>query len=718
MNKHRRYLGAMLVFGALVPLAQHGQAQTAAPAPAGVQLRSRDFGVDQGQDDPALRLDLDRDFGTDQGLVDPALRLDLASKGSAGTRARVRLFEALGDVAAARKALNAALASNAAEDETLWLQKYEMESRVGDSAAALDTLTHMLERFPSLSARERLANLQLALGRTKDAFATVKGAPGEPDERWLRLSALLAFETGDIEAERRIYEQLTKLDSAVPSDYQRLLELARDKASASRIALAAFDRFAAPEMLSAAIDIYAADGNETAQLALLARAERVASFVARADYWRTLITLHQRRAARAAERLHFAAAKRELAAAAALLGRASVRAPDPALYERLWNAQRAQALSLALASGDKDFTARAYADYKQKLSVPERIYVLTRLGRGLEALRAVRQALKRDDLTDSDREALEDDLRYLGRSLARYVRASSEAVDMDGLFALSGEATALYADPSWGLGGGASLSVFRPERGGQVITVEQRDLAARLQGRIEFGTLELGLGVRNEASPRPFGSLSIQLFGDEADGAAIGLHLNGSTMDTSRLRVFGVSDTIAFESTLPFTSNIYLTGRAAADMYRTRQERAYLGAGFTFDAGLGATIARLGKFGNVGTRLVTRLAPRFSHRPTDLPPQLANLIWLPRGTEWVGLGASLARGQLDRPPLVGRQFCYLLDAAAGGLWPASTIGFSAQVGLGVSILGADLLSVSARGSNVLGTTLWSGNIGYGLTFER
>ena len=78
----------------------------------------------------------------------------------------------------------------------------------------------------------------------------------------------------------------------------------------------------------------------------------------------------------------------------------------------------------------------------------------------------------------------------------------------------------------------------------------------------------------------------------------------------------------------------------------------------------------------------------------------------------------MGRGQLEQPPLVGRQFYYLLDAAAGWLWPASGIGFSAQAGVGVSLLGADLLSVTAGGSNVIGTTVWSANIGYGLTFDR
>jgi hypothetical protein len=92
--------------------------------------------------------------------------------------------------------------------------------------------------------------------------------------------------------------------------------------------------------------------------------------------------------------------------------------------------------------------------------------------------------------------------------------------------------------------------------------------------------------------------------------------------------------------------------------------------------------------------------------------------WLPKSSEWVGIGASFGRGQLEQPPLIGRQFCYLLDAAAGWLWPVSSLGFSAQAGVGVSLFGADLISITARGSNVVGTTVWSANAGYGLTFDR
>ena len=61
---------------------------------------------------------------------------------------------------------------------------------------------------------------------------------------------------------------------------------------------------------------------------------------------------------------------------------------------------------------------------------------------------------------------------------------------------------------------------------------------------------------------------------------------------------------------------------------------------------------------------------------------------------------------------------YVLDGAAGWLWPQQGVGFSAQAGVGLSVLGADLLTLAARGGNVLGSTVWGANLGYGLTLDR
>jgi hypothetical protein len=638
-------------------------------------------------------------------------------------RERVALYEALGDVTAARQQLTAAMApTDTGNDESVWQQKLQLELRVGDDHAALETLTEMLRRFPSGPLREQLANMQLAAGRADAALQTLTAAPEPQDESWLRRLARLAWEAGDVNAERRSYERLAASPAATAQDFQRLWELAPDRANALRIALASYRRFDSGDMLNAAAAMYAEQGDEDTQLALLAEAERLPSVNAQVSYWQTRITLHQRRAARAASKASYSTAKHELDAAESLLARAARCAPADALYAQLLTGQSAQTLALGLASDDMRLVARAYAADSRRLSMRERVYILNRLGRRDEALALALQGARTTDGTESDRAALEADARNLGRDRTRYVRTSGEALSMDGLLAVRGGGAFEYAGKAAGIRGEAGYSEYRPTSSADsVLKSEARDVSGQLQGRISSTSLELGVRVRNETSARPFGALAVQLLGGpHVDGASalMRVHVNDTTADTARLRALGVRDAVSLETTLPFGKHVYFNARGAAEAFYTRQERAYLGAGLSLDAGLGTSYALPADLGTAGLRLATRVAPRFARRPGAVDGQAADVAWLSQSSEWAGLGASIGRGSLDVPPLVGRQFCYVLDASAGWLWPASDVGFTAQAGLGMSLAGADMLSISARAGNIVGSSSWSTSIGYGLTFDR
>jgi hypothetical protein len=244
-----------------------------------------------------------------------------------------------------------------------------------------------------------------------------------------------------------------------------------------------------------------------------------------------------------------------------------------------------------------------------------------------------------------------------------------------------------------------------------------------LQGRVAQHTLELGVRVRDERSARPFGSLGLQLFGkpDSGVGALLRAHVNVAANDTARLRALGVRDALELELALPFAKALYVSARTVAETYHTREERSYLGAGLSLDAGVGANVELPGAWGVAGMRLVGRVAPRFARSDRELGPvrpTLGQAAWLADGSEWAGVGASLGRGSLARVPLIGREFCYVLDGAAGWLWPASGVGYSARAGVGFSVLGADLLTLAASGGNVVGSSVWGANIGYGVSFDR
>jgi hypothetical protein len=647
----------------------------------------------------------------------PRCQVRPSSHATRRLREHVALYEALGDVAAARQKLTAAVESSARDERDVWQQKFELELRVGDASAASATLAHMVQRFPNRALSERLADLELAQGSASAALQTLLAAPGPQDALWLRRVAQVAWQAGDIDAERSLYERLAGSDAATASDYQRLWELARDRASALRVALASYQRFGSPDMFSAALSIYRALDDEDEQLALLADAERRDSLTSRVSYWQTRITLHQRRAARALLAHDYALAKQELSAADALLERAPRNAPAPELYAQLRTGQHAQALALGLASDDQALIARGYRE--SQLSTRERVYVLNRLGRSDEAFALALEGARSRDSAPEDRAALEADARNLAAGRTRYVRGTGETLGMAGLALSSGGAALDYGSRAADVRGEASYTRYRPTGPGDSVPRELHDVSGQLQARIEGSALELGVRVRNEQTARPFGTIALRL-GESEDRARLlmRVEVNDMTTESARLRAFGVRDAVSAETTLPFSKHYYFNARATAEAFYTWQQRTLLGTGLSLDAQLATTFALPGDLGSAALRVATRLAPRFVHHSNAVDPPAAEPLWLSHTSEWAGLGASLGRGKLDAPPLVGRQFCYIVDAAAGWLWPAADVGFFAQAGVGVSVLGADLLSIAGRAGNVVGSSSWSASVAYGFTFDR
>ena len=128
--------------------------------------------------------------------------------------------------------------------------------------------------------------------------------------------------------------------------------------------------------------------------------------------------------------------------------------------------------------------------------------------------------------------------------------------------------------------------------------------------------------------------------------------------------------------------------------------------------------------GNV--RLAVRAAPRWS--VSTLPDSITSSETSPQGwlipdtSTFVGAGASLGRGQLVLPPIWGREMVFLADANIGWLWPQQDLGFFARAGVGTSVVGRDLLTLSSRASNVVGTipstATWSVTLDYTTSLWR
>jgi hypothetical protein len=627
---------------------------------------------------------------------------------------RLALYAALADGDALHQQLTASLASDPT-NAALWQQKLDLELWSDDSASALETASQLARRFPGRDTSERLADLQLALGRPEAALATLLAAEVTRDEGWLRQLALIAWEAGDNAAERHSYQSLVELPSATLADHQRLLELTPDDTSRLELALRAFERFETPSMLNVAIEACRTACSEERQLALLARAEQVPSIRDRVGYWQARIDLHQRRAARAAQGKEFAVATRELREAKSLLARAAKLAPNTSdVYARLHEDQAVQGLSIGLASADLPLLAESYAARTAKLSPRERVYVLGRLGRRTEALALALEAARQPALPERDRAVLEADARALDDGAVRALGAAGETLTMPGLVAWQSSAALEYPTGALAWRGEAGVRQALPsDAADSVLSSVSNDVWARLRARLSRTTLTLGAQVRDGQSLRPVGILQYQLLGAASAGLEARLHVHDTATDTARLRALGARDALVIDGGLPLPKPFSVQARVAAETFYTWQERDYLGAGLTLDAALGANFQLPSSAGTAGVRIAGRIAPRTaSQRAKALDPLADTAPWLPHTSEWLGAGASLGRGRLDAPPIVGHEFCYLMDAAIGWLWPAAHFGWTAQVGIGVSPFGADLLSLAARGGNVLGSSSFGATLSY------
>ncbi|HET8932170.1 MAG TPA: tetratricopeptide repeat protein, partial [Polyangiales bacterium] len=651
-------------------------------------------------------------------------------------REDLALDEALGDSATVLRKLTRALSGELADSQELWQRKFDLQIALGQREDALVTAQTIAQRFPSAEALDRVASLQLELGNPRGALATLESAkvPEAADDAvayWMRLAGL-AFEVGDVAAERAAYEKLIALPGAAQWQYQRLWELAPDRAAALKIALAAFDRFESEHMYYAALAIYREDKKGAEALALLERGEQYAGVRSRPDYWQTRISLQQQRTARAMQAKDYVAAKRELKAASSLIERAQKRVSfDPEVREAMIQAQNSALLTIGLASDDREMLAAGYAARSAKLSLRERVYILQKLERNEEALLLAKQGMSSTSLSEQDRNVLELDARALTQGRAQYVKLTGDALHMDGLATWTSFATVQYTGSASGLRGEASLTQFQkldlaatdPKHPPTpVLNQGARELSGAILGRYERLGVELGVRARDEENLRPFGSARLQLTGEGDGGSFLRLHVNTNSQDNAQLRAWAARDALEVQAALPLGKRFYVSARGLAERYVTRFAREYIGAGMSVDAGAGMNIDLPSKLGAMGLRVTGRVAPRF--KADDAPGAGAgapmNINWLPQSSEWAGLGASLGKGKLDAPPLIGRDFSYIIDGAAGCLWQQQGVGvgFTAQAGVGFSVLGADLLTLAARSGNVLGSTVWGANLGYGLTLDR
>ena len=642
-------------------------------------------------------------------------------------REMIALDEALGDTRAALSAVDAALRGALGRDPVTWEIKVGLLVRSGKAELAADAQTELSALFPSQARSVVLADLRLGLGQTQSALRALTSAPGPLDDTFLRQVYDVAWEAGDLDVCERTARELVALPTASSWDVARLYQLQRENADPKvpfATARAGFDRFKNAEMLRLMIEAASRTDDDTRVAGLLREAEQFGGFRADPGYWQQRITLHQRLAFAAFEHREFVAAKRELGEAEKALARAPELAPSANdIYDLLWTSQHAQALAVALEANDKSALARVFEKYGTELPIRQRVYVLHRLDRNDEAYTLAKQGAADPRLSNDDRAALAADRPAswspTGADRTDYARASSELFDSDGLRLWTNRAELELDGSTFGVKASAALTEITPQKGLRVLQPSAaREVAAELGGRIRSTELSGGFRMRDGSTARPFGLWRQALLGDRGSLLSASASVNTITFDSAQLRLAGATDEVALQASIPFGLGYYATARAAGNRYVTL-ERDYLGAGLSFDAGAGRSFALPSDFGRAAVRVAGRFAPRFRDAEREARED-ARLpaAWIPETTAFTGVGASLARGELEVPNARDPRFRFLLDGTIGVLWPDQSLGWSGQVGVGSGLFGNDQLSAVLHTGNVVGSVAyWSVQAGYAVGLE-
>lgn len=644
-------------------------------------------------------------------------------------------YEALGEGERAHELMTRALLGRHAADRDLWNMRLLLERARGRYDQALETLRAMAERFPpDRDLGELRADLLLGQGRAGEATDVLAAVTPRDDHARLVRLAQVAEAAADIDTARRAYRDATRLAEASESDFARLYRIEMldgDVGAALSTARRGLVAHPTPTMLELAIDA-ALQADEARMLDVLFANSEQHGHPFRLDprYVALRVSHRQARAAAALKRGEHDAAEQLLAAAGSDLQRGLPHSEGPphARLLSLLKVQRTQALSLALARDDVPGLRALYPQLAAELTPRERVHLLHRMNRDDEAVSTALSALREDKVDATQRAGLLADAKALTAQRPRHVSAQLEALDMGALRLWQGRVQASWTETRREWSGGLRYIALSDADPALFTLKDTHELIpwVGLRRRWEHheAAVQVGVDLRDGKSPRPYVALSakLQLGGPRLIFAA---QVDEVPDDTAALRALGLRDQITAGIEVPFTERWYATSLAMGSLYSSRN-RELLGGGATVEAALGMRLfpASHALTGNV--RLAFRTAPRWSvsRLPRSVPSTRESPEgWLvPDSATFLGLGASIGRGQLALPPVWGREVSFLADAAAGWLWPQQNVGFFARAGVGTSLVGGDMLSVSSRASNVVGTapnsTVWGVTLDYAVSLWR
>jgi hypothetical protein len=614
---------------------------------------------------------------------------------------QLEALEALGRAPEALALLHAALAGTLAADAELWQRALALELASGQLEAALGTLQQMERRFGLQPAYvEQHAALLLGSGQLQQALELLQRAPGGGAEL-ARQAARLGWELGQPQAVRHALEPLVASKAAEARDFEQLWQAQQaDHILGEALATAreGYRRFATTPLLRLGLRSALELPDEAAALELLEHAAAPGSPLREdAELWLLHAQLYERAAQRAYEAGQLADARAHSSRAGVLLERAGELAPEARWLAGARQSQRRQALSLALEADDLPAVAALYEQQQSTLGEREQLGVLQRLGQYSTALARALSVLEQGGQGSAERDALEAEARALGAELPRQLWLRGQVAQLAELGSWSAAGGAEYTLER-GLQLGAEAQVTRFE--GAALSaapwlagVEPLELSVGLRGVAGDTALALGVALQPNAVARPFAGLEQGLLDSEQVQLGVALAVNEASQETAPLRLGGAQDRLALSAHAALGEHWLLSAVAGAQSYWQR-DRSYLGAGGTLSTSVGYQLPAL-SLGTASVRASAYVAPRFA--AAGAGERMAE------GTSWFGVSAGLRTGQLDLPPVFGFQLAWLADATLGWLVPQEQLGWSGRLGLGTSLVGADLFSFSLQASNVLGT---------------
>lgn len=640
-------------------------------------------------------------------------RHNAAHPGSAdGLLGQVALLEALARPEEALQVVDAALDGALANDRALWDAKLHLHLRRGQVDKVLATLGSIQERFGTSDELLYLhADLAASRGDLRGALALLESAGEGRGAEHFRRVVELAWELGDEVRVRSALQSLVTTEGASSFDVERLWLAAfesRDYRAATACALAGFERFGDARLLERAVGSAAKSGNDSYQLATLRRAKRLdPGFAMHPSFLQAQVVAYQHRASRLLAAGNLAGAQRASDRAERIVAKfRRAHSARKKLWVALSQAQQVQAFSIAVQTKNVSKIEELYPQQEARLSARQRVHVLSLLGRSAEAVAQAVSGARADRATDTEKDALSDEAGWLTAERMRQVSAEASSEDLAGLSTRRAGVTADYwVEGALSLRLKAGLSRLTPTGALALDTAAQDELAASARVGYAGTGLELGVVRLGDGAARPFGRLSQRLLDARTLRVQATLGLNERSSDSPGLRLAGAQDSLGVSAEWDLGEGFYATGGAEGKVYRDHR-RTGLGAGLLVRAGAGRNF-------QIGNKTGANLrALGYSVQQREFIAGQA----LPHPTRFVGVGGGVHRGSMVRAPVFGRVFSYLMDGSLGWLVDQRQVGWSASVGLGTSVLGGDMVAISARASNALSTAPGLGSYGLVATY--